>query len=296
MALIPGAATAADYEALIRRLLPPGRIWREELGTRFAGLLAGISEEFNRIHAGCLLLTEEADPRTANPANTATYGGLLEDWERLVGMPQPPWLDPPSSTADRRALVAAILQMRGGQDAQYVVDMAAWLGYTVTVVDPVPESTAGYDPVAWIYHWIVNIPYGFVTYATCANTGLEMKSGNLLSVTESTFGMEPSIDATLSTNHGLVFGDSITITGSAAYDGTWNIEYVYGDTVVLLTSYVADDTGAWTGEHYPVRTGAKVGDRIVEYTDDALRIAYWVKRLQPAHTVVHYEASPMPPS
>lgn len=110
-----------DYQNQLVRLLPQGKAWH---GLTLKTILNAISEEFFKIHLRSEDLIDEADPRT-------TFE-LLEDWERITGMPDD------CSTLDatiqgRRNQVVAKLIQKGGQTPQFFIDLAAALGYTVTI-------------------------------------------------------------------------------------------------------------------------------------------------------------------
>jgi uncharacterized protein YmfQ (DUF2313 family) len=155
MGVIP--ATPADYRRQIDTLLPEGAAWRSSgdgAGVR-DHLLDAAAVEYARIHNRLLDLIEESDPRTT--------GEMLTDWEQAAGLP-----DDCTGLADtlqerRNQLVAKITQ-RGGQSRQFFIDVAAALGFTVTITEFSPfqvgSSSVG-DPLAgedWWFAWQINAP------------------------------------------------------------------------------------------------------------------------------------------
>lgn len=75
------------------------------------------------------LLEIESDPRTTTE--------LLPDWERAWGLPGP-CVTPAQSIAQRRAALVAKMTLLGGQSRQYFIDLAASLGYTITISEFLP--------------------------------------------------------------------------------------------------------------------------------------------------------------
>lgn len=117
---------AAAHASQLKQLLPRGALWKLEPGSILEKLLLGIAEELARIDARAVVLPEEWDPRTATET--------LDAWERALGIPDAE--TPVGLTlAERRANVTRKYVSRGGQTAAYYVALAAWLGYTVAVVE-----------------------------------------------------------------------------------------------------------------------------------------------------------------
>ena len=111
--------------------------------------------EMARAHNRALDLFEEADPRTTDE--------LLEDWERVAALPDP-CLDAADTQQERRFLLEQKIVSSGGQSPQFFIDVAAALGFTVTITEFKPfqagRSTAS-EPLqgeAWWFAWNVNGP------------------------------------------------------------------------------------------------------------------------------------------
>lgn len=148
--------TAAEYVEQLKMLLPPGKAIPREPGTNIDLLLDGIAQELARLDARGIYLASDA-----NPGSTTE---LLSDWERVAGLP-----DKCSGTLEdtlqgRRSALLAKLTSTGGQSVQYFIEVAASLGYDVTITEFHPfqagVSHAG-DPVSngdWVYTWRVNAP------------------------------------------------------------------------------------------------------------------------------------------
>lgn len=120
---------AAAYADQLGKLLPPGRAWQRAKGSRIDRLLNGIAVELGRLDKRGEDLLRESDPRTTSE--------LLVDWERALGLPDP-CTGPLDSVEKRRTAIVARLIQGGGQSVEFFVQLAAALGYTITIVEHRP--------------------------------------------------------------------------------------------------------------------------------------------------------------
>ncbi|MCE1117462.1 YmfQ family protein [Pseudomonas sp. NMI795_08] len=148
--------TAADYLEQLKTLLPPGQAFPREAGTTLHALLDGMSIELARADS-----RGEALPLEANPATT---NELLSDWERVAGLPDKCSGLLEETIQGRRNALLAKLSSSGGQSPAYFIELAALLGYTVTIEEFRPfragRSDAG-DALTngdWVFAWIVRSP------------------------------------------------------------------------------------------------------------------------------------------
>ena len=122
-------ATVDGYVDALLQLLPDGLFWRRlNDGTRLYHVIEGLAEGFVRLHNKGLDLIEEMDPRTSTD--------MLENWEELLGLPDPclAEADWPVGVAERRAAAHAAYIATGGQSATYFEDIAeALLGTNVNI-------------------------------------------------------------------------------------------------------------------------------------------------------------------
>ena len=81
---------AEVYRDSLQKLLPAGRIWNRKPGGPRDNLLLGLGNEFAHIDDRVLALLQEFDPHTT--------ADLLEDWERVAGLPDPCLPTPPTTT------------------------------------------------------------------------------------------------------------------------------------------------------------------------------------------------------
>lgn len=147
------ALTAENYLQQLQSLLLRGKAWTREAGTNMTSLLAGIAEEFARTDARVDQLLNEADPRSTNE--------MLADWERVADLPDPCANELGNTVDLRRTLLTFKLTNIGGQNKQFYVELAARLGYTVTITE-FKKHTVGQrvnDPlngIAWVFTWRIN--------------------------------------------------------------------------------------------------------------------------------------------
>ena len=146
----------AAYVDMLAQLLPPGVAWRSEDGTTMRKLLEAMADELVRVDERADDLIDEADPRTTVE--------LLADWERIAGLPDSCLATVDQTLQERRAALVSKLTARGGQSAQFFIDLAAALGYTITITEFRPFRV-GINAVGdaltndeWIFTWRVNAP------------------------------------------------------------------------------------------------------------------------------------------
>lgn len=140
------------HAELLKRLLPP--VSYDSAGPNIAVELgaAGALLDTALVRAGDIL--RESDPRSVIES--------LSDWERVYGLPDP-CMGPAQSFAPRRAALVAKVDGVGGLTKQYFIDLAAQLGYAITIDEFAPHSVisrvnhALYGTgVYWL--WQVNAP------------------------------------------------------------------------------------------------------------------------------------------
>lgn len=145
---------AAGYLAQLQALLPPGDLWRRDQDASLTNLMKALAQEFARIDSRAQDLLREADPRTTSE--------LLEDFERVAGLPDPCVPDVQSVEARRLRLVQK-LTGRGGQSRAFFIELAANLGFPITITEfrpftAVSSCASAINPNPWCYVWLVNAP------------------------------------------------------------------------------------------------------------------------------------------
>lgn len=153
-------ASSQNYQQQALDLLPPGPAWNRELDGTIPKALHGFAEVLNRIHNRALDLIGEVDPRTTNE--------LLGFYELVAGLPDP-CIDFPITLSDRQNALTTKLTRLGQQDRQYFIDLAATIGFSISIVEFAPLKTgfrAG-DRVygeSWRWVWQVNAPEVTITF------------------------------------------------------------------------------------------------------------------------------------
>lgn len=146
------AMTADDYLQHLQALLPQGPAWPRDADADLTKLLRAFADEFARLDAKAERVLDEEDARSTSE--------LLADWERVAGLPDTctGLLD---SISGRRSALVARLTNLGGQSRQFFIDLAAALGYSITITEfrPYTVDSNVNDPlcgIQWIFVWQVN--------------------------------------------------------------------------------------------------------------------------------------------
>lgn len=173
--------TAPQYSEHLRTLLPPGKALDDAGLGNLTQLLDGLAQELARVDASADQLIDESLPDT-------TFQ-LLPDWERVCALPDN--CTPAGQTIDqRRGAVIARLLGNGTPSIPYLTQIAAQLGYTVTIVKRCARKHGAlmgtpYGLTPWQFVWEVHAPlntdvhraYGSsvmgTAYATWQNAVLE---------------------------------------------------------------------------------------------------------------------------
>jgi uncharacterized protein YmfQ (DUF2313 family) len=148
-------AGADDYTVHLHQLLPTGPAWPREGDSPTQRAFASVGQSMSDAHGRLNQLIAEADARTTSE--------LLDDFESVVGLPDP-CLDLPTSTAERRRRVVQRLTYQGGQSAAFFIGLLAALGYpgaTVTEYRPLRANgkcNASLNQGGWRHGWTVNVP------------------------------------------------------------------------------------------------------------------------------------------
>ncbi|CAI8805127.1 Phage tail protein [Pseudomonas sp. IT-P74] len=153
--------TAAEYREQLNALLPPGQAFPRDPGTTLHDLLDGMSVELARLDARGSVLPQEVNPATA--------AELLPDWERVAGLPDKCSGVLEETLQGRRNALLTKLTSTGGQSPAYFIELAASLGYTVTIEEFRPfragRSVAGNALTngPWVHTWLVMAPQSSIT-------------------------------------------------------------------------------------------------------------------------------------
>jgi uncharacterized protein YmfQ (DUF2313 family) len=146
--------TQDEYRDALAGLLPSGQAWPRDPQSALQQLVRSFAAELERLDMRAAQLLAETDP--------ASTTELLPDWERVVGLPDP-CVTTGQTVAERRLALEGRLTSVGGQSRRFFIELAARLGYSVTI-DEFASSTAAtaagisFTGDGWAHIWRVNVP------------------------------------------------------------------------------------------------------------------------------------------
>jgi len=127
----PPALSDADFQAALLRLMPRGRVWRNDPGSNLSALAGALAPSWTRNTAAAAQVLIDASP--------ATTQNLLVEWENSLGLPDP-CTAPNPSIEQRQAAVRAKFGARGALTTAYFITLAAALGFTITITEFSPYT------------------------------------------------------------------------------------------------------------------------------------------------------------
>lgn len=153
---------------MLENLLPTGLAWPRQSGTNMENFLTALSTELNRIDLRVQDMIRESYPLTSSE--------LLSDWERVTGLPEE--CEGLADTVQkRREAVDQKLSTIGSQSPGYYIDIAARLGYDISITEFLPfragagEAGAPLYGEDWIFAWQVNAPEESVRFFRAGEGG-----------------------------------------------------------------------------------------------------------------------------
>jgi uncharacterized protein YmfQ (DUF2313 family) len=142
----------SDYAASALQLLPYGQAWPRAPDSTLVLTIEGLFDLYGLVDGRAADLLEiESDPRpwangggttdvVPSPRSTTPYGpwpGLLTDWERNWGLPDPCFPDA-ASEEDRRKMLILVMTLLGGQSRAFYEYISAWVGYDIEITELAP--------------------------------------------------------------------------------------------------------------------------------------------------------------
>lgn len=126
--------TGDDYAYAMKALLPLGPAWPRDEDSVLMRAIRGLSLYWGDFEiSASVLLERESDPRrTLPPMGDPLESGLLPDWERNWGLPDPCYTAP-LTIAERQAELVRRMTIEGAQSRAFFIGLAAQLGYTITI-------------------------------------------------------------------------------------------------------------------------------------------------------------------
>ena len=133
--------TGEDYAIAMQALLPQGQAWPRAWDEMLMLVVRGLTRIWGDFETlASLLLERESDPRFTFPPQ-GDQPGLLPDWERNWGLPDPCY-SAPQTIAERQQALIMRMTMLGAQSREFFVAVAAQLGYAITITEYRPFTVA----------------------------------------------------------------------------------------------------------------------------------------------------------
>lgn len=138
-----------DYGHIFLSLLPRGQAWPREPGGTLVNTCLGLADYYGAVDGRAAdLLERESDPRHTTDVTLLDHvaggqlfpggpDGLLSDWERAWGLPDPCFPDA-TTIAERQHMLVLIMTMLGGQSRAFFKSVAEWVGYTIEIKEFAP--------------------------------------------------------------------------------------------------------------------------------------------------------------
>ncbi|MEM1046493.1 MAG: putative phage tail protein [Pseudomonadota bacterium] len=157
--------TLDDYTTAFLNLMPRGAAWNTAVGSFFYRLARGFAAQWARLDARAVTFLE----RESDPARAVE---MLPDWERVTGLPDkctPAVLTIP----ERQQAVVSKLRSRGGLSRAYFIELAASLGYEITITEfsPVVMGRSRFGDPFWRFgspfvrfYWLVTVASPRITW------------------------------------------------------------------------------------------------------------------------------------
>jgi uncharacterized protein YmfQ (DUF2313 family) len=123
-----------DYAEAMQALLPLGQAWPRHHDSILMKVVRGLTRIWGDFELRASdLLERESDPRYTVE--------LLPDWERNWGLPDPCY-EAPQSYDERIKALMMRMTMIGAQSREFFINIAAMIGYTITITEYRPFYVA----------------------------------------------------------------------------------------------------------------------------------------------------------
>ncbi len=162
------ARSKEDFARLLMSLLPPSKwgFWTRDLNSNTYKYMLGLGKEFVRV--------DQRIEDLLNECLTLQADELLEEWEADFGLPEDGYALASTTEGRRKEINAKLIQV-GRQDENYFIEIAAALGYTITIETFSPAFVGIFamgDPVGGqesLFYWKVNIDLDSITESAEVN-------------------------------------------------------------------------------------------------------------------------------
>lgn len=157
-----------DYTSALQALMPPGRAWPRSTTSVQAAVRRALARSYQRSDTDAQRLLVGAFPSTATI--------MLFEWESTLGLPDDCSISEVGGISDRQRAVVSKLISTGGLNRQYYIDVAAALGYTITITQ-FRQAMAGMSVCGdalngeeWPFTWRINAPQTTIKYAVAGGS------------------------------------------------------------------------------------------------------------------------------
>lgn len=152
-----------EYVHALQGLAPQGLAWDWRSGTVMHGLLRGLARAYYSSDKEAIRLLVTSFPKTAT--------SFLPEWEATLGLPDKCTLGKFDTLPKRQAVALAKLLRTGGQSKSYFIQLAAELGYHITITE-FRQARAGLSACGdalngddWPFVWRINAGKTTVLYS-----------------------------------------------------------------------------------------------------------------------------------
>ena len=123
------ASTGLKYKKLLRKLFPQGWAWQSKSidDSDLKDLFDSLSVEPCRVEDAAFSFINDVYPNTTVD--------LLEDWERLLALPDESDPDTHQTIPERQQRVVQVLTTRGGQNAAFFIELAGNFGFDTSLIE-----------------------------------------------------------------------------------------------------------------------------------------------------------------
>ncbi|BBV77012.1 hypothetical protein STW0522RAO56_30660 [Raoultella planticola] len=152
-----------EYTHALIKLLPTGLAWSRDTKSIQYATIKALGNSFSRSDTDSRALLNGGFPATALM--------MLFEWESTLGLPDDCAIGETGSISDRQRAVVSKLISTGGLNRAYYINVAAALGYDITINQFRPAmcgmSVCGdiINGEEWPFTWQINVPGSSVRYS-----------------------------------------------------------------------------------------------------------------------------------
>lgn len=160
--------SANDYAGALQALMPSGRAWPRTSTAVQTAVLRALGHSFRRSDDDAQRLLSGAFPATATV--------MLSEWEGTLGLPDNCAISEIVGISDRQRAVVSKLISTGGLNRGYYIQVAAALGYTISITQFRPAMSGmsvcgdALNGDEWPFTWRINAPETTFNYAVAGGS------------------------------------------------------------------------------------------------------------------------------